>query len=335
MKKICIGIIGLGVGEQHAVAFQSDPRCQVAMLCDLSPSKLQTAHKRFPGSVLTQNADDIISNNSIDVVSIASYDNDHASQVIKTLKSGKHVFVEKPLCQTSGELRKIKDAWLANSKKSKIICNFVLRKAPLYLWLKKRIHEGGFGQIYAIDGEYLYGRIEKITHGWRKDITNYSVIKGGGIHLIDLILWLSGQRPSRIFVKGNRICTQKTLFKYNDYVTTVMVSPSDTIWRITSNFGCVHKHQHILKIFGTKASFIYDDAGPRLYHNRNAKTSPQSINLPSLPPDKGVLIPDLINAIVSQKKLTTDTQLIFDGMQITLAAEQSEKNRREESIEYL
>jgi predicted dehydrogenase len=67
----------------------------------------------------------------------------------------------------------------------------VLRAAPLYLWLQQEVKRGSFGEIYAFNGDYLYGRLHKITMGWRKEVSNYSVMLGGGIHLVDLMVWLT------------------------------------------------------------------------------------------------------------------------------------------------
>ena len=50
----------------------------------------------------------IFQNKNIDMISIASHDNYHFSQILLALKNKKHVFVEKPLCQTYQELEKIK-----------------------------------------------------------------------------------------------------------------------------------------------------------------------------------------------------------------------------------
>src|SRR5205807_9291260 len=124
------------------------------------------------------------------------------------------------------------------------------------------------------DLDYLYGRLQKITEGWRKNIENYSVIEGGGVHLIDLMLWLTGERPSFVWAAGNRISTKDTAFRYGDYAAATLQSPSGLVARITANFGCVHPHQHTMRIFGTKETFVYDDAGPRLRSNRDPDIMP-------------------------------------------------------------
>ena len=45
--------------------------------------------------------------------------------------------------------------------------------------------------------DYLYGRLQKITDDWRSRVADYSVMLGGGVHMVDLMLWLTGQRPTR------------------------------------------------------------------------------------------------------------------------------------------
>ena len=48
------------------------------------------------------------------------------------------------------------------------------------------------GRLYYLEGDYAYGRLPKILSGWRAEIPIYSVVHGGAIHIIDLLLWLGG-----------------------------------------------------------------------------------------------------------------------------------------------
>ncbi|MEI7982381.1 MAG: Gfo/Idh/MocA family oxidoreductase [Bacteroidota bacterium] len=335
MRRLRVGVIGLGVGEQHVQTYLQNPRCNVVAICDFSEEKLVLAEKQYPALYLTKNAQDLISNPDIDIISIASYDDAHADQVISALNAGKHVFVEKPLCQTLNQALQIKQVWYAQKTPLKLGCNLILREAPLYKWLKDQIQLGLFGHIYAFDGEYLYGRLQKITDGWRNNVKDYSVMEGGGIHMIDLMLWLTGQRPKTVFTAGNRLCSEGTKFHYNDFATSIMQFDSSMIGRITANFGCVHRHQHVIRIYGTEATFFYDDAGPRLHKSRDPDTTAQPINLSSRPETKGELIPALVSSILTQKTITDETQMIFDGISICAASDQAIKTQKQELIEYL
>lgn len=336
MKRLHVGIIGLGVGEQHVLAYQKNPACEVTAICDFSNEKLARAEKQFPGVSLGKDAAQLLLDPDIDVISIASYDDAHADQVIAALQNGKHVFCEKPLCQNLEQAARIKSVLDAKKEEHLCLsCNFILREAPLYAWLRGQIQAGTFGTIYAIDGEYLYGRLQKITDGWRNSIEDYSVMEGGGIHMIDLMLWLTGQRPASVVSAGNRICSQGTKFRYNDFATSIMQFESGMIGRITANFGCIHRHQHVIRLYGTLATFIYDDAGPRMHLSRDPEMPVTPITLAPLPATKGELIPRLISAILTKKDITHETQMIFDGISISIACDNAEKTQQQEMISYL
>lgn len=212
-----VAVIGLGVGEQHAMAYLRSQHCQLRWLHDFNREKSQQLVAKLGHGKVAESFEAIIEDKSVDIVSIASYDDAHFPQVVAALKAGKHVFVEKPLCNTQNELQSIKTIWSQNRRRH-LASNLVLRTAPLYLWLKEMIQRGDCGEIYAFDGDYLYGRLHKITDEWRKDVNDYSVMQGGGVHLVDLMLWLTEQKPVSVIATGNRICTAASNFRYHDFV---------------------------------------------------------------------------------------------------------------------
>ena len=85
-KTLKAGIIGLGVGEKHIEGYQSHPDCEVVALCDFSEVRLNECKEKYPDLKITRNAEEILQNPEIDVVSIASFDNYHYEQVMKALK---------------------------------------------------------------------------------------------------------------------------------------------------------------------------------------------------------------------------------------------------------
>ena len=324
-----IAVVGLGIGEQHAQAFATLPTCEVKLLIDIDRSRAEHLARKYPGSKPGSNIDEALDRDDIDVISIATFDDAHYEQVMQALLAGKHVFVEKPLCRTGAELSLIRATLIANPTLH-LASNLVLRGADLFRWLRDEIVRGAFGEIYAFDGDYLYGRLHKITDGWRGQTDNYSVMLGGGIHLIDLMLWLTGQRPVSVHAVGNRICTRDLAFRYDDFVAATMAFESGIIGRITANFGCVHHHQHAVRIFGTRKTFILDDAGPRLMSSRDPLeaghdiTPAQPIALASRPIHKGVLIPAFIEGIVTNRhSRTADGNAALDSIAVAVACDQA------------
>lgn len=317
-----VAVIGLGVGEQHARAYLSTGHCQIRWLYDFDLPKAKRLTEELGTGSAALDFESILRDPCVQVVSIASNDDDHFKQVIPALKAGKHLFVEKPLCRSLEELRTVKECWEKNGSRQ-LTSNLVLRAAPLYRWLKRKIEEGELGEIYAFDGDYLYGRLHKITEGWRKEVEDYSVIQGGGIHLVDLMLWLTSHRPVSVSAVGNRICTKGTPFRYNDYLSATFQFPSGLVGRITANFGGVHRHQHVVRIFGTKGTFIYDDQGPRLHTSRDPSVAPTALELPGLPASKGDLIPEFIELVLSGTDTRAETQHEFDVISSCVAVDRA------------
>lgn len=326
-------VIGLGVGEHHAVALTQDQRVRLTDIAELDQKKFSKFSEAHAGlSLRHRSAEDIIADEGIDFLSIASFDEAHFDQVMGGLKSGKHIFVEKPLCQTQEQLGEIYRAW--NKSKRGLSSNLLLRQAPLYVWLRDLIVRGELGEIYAFDGDYLYGRLPKIVEGWRSETQNYSVMEGGGIHIIDLMLGLCGVLPSHVQSAANKIVTRDMPFRYHDFHSSVFMFPNGLIGRITANFGCAHKHQHVIRIFGTKGTFIYDDMGARLHRGRDHEKAVEMIDAAPKPAHKGVLIPDFISDILAGD-VRARGQREFDLMSVVLAADAALSYNQPLEIEYL
>ena len=328
-----VAVVGLGVGEQHLRAYLGQNACRLRWVYDTDETRSQEIVRTYGVGTQAIDYNQVLDDPKTAIVSIASYDDAHAEQVVAALEAGKHVFVEKPLCRTPDELEKIRTAWMSN-RECHLRSNLVLRAAPLYRWLRDAIQNDVVGDVYALDGDYLYGRLEKITKGWRKNVSDYSVMQGGGVHMVDLMLWLTGQRPAAVFSSGNRISTVGTEFQFSDYVVANYSFDSGLIGRISANFGCMHRHQHVLRVFGTKASFVYDDQGPRLYETRDPSDGPKRISENPLPVDKGDLIPGFVRSILGNDDPALAVYREFSLIQTCLSADLSLRRGEEVHLEY-
>lgn len=332
-RTLGVAVVGLGVGEQHARAYASSGCCEVRWLLDHDPAKASALAREIGARSVAGDLGEVLADPSTDVVSIASYDDDHAGQVVASLSAGKHVFVEKPLCRSREELAAIRGAWKVSGGRH-LVSNLVLRGAPVYEWLAERIAAGEMGRIYAFDGDYLYGRIHKITEGWRKDVEDYSVMQGGGVHLVDLMFWLTGERPAFVTAAGNRIATAGTAFRYEDFMAASYEFPSGLVGRVTANFGCVHRHQHVIRVFGTRATFLYDDRGPRFHLSRSPEDPPVPIERQPLPPSKGVRIPEFVRGILEERDVRAETETDFAVVAACFAADRALREKRRVEIDY-
>lgn len=331
--RLGVGVIGLGVGRQHALAYAAIEGCDVVALCDRNRRLATDVAAEVGARAVTTDYRDLIRASDVQVVSIASQDDDHFEQAIGALRAGKHVFVEKPLCRTLAEVGEMKAQWL--SARRHLASNLVLRAAPLYRWLREAIADGRLGDIYAVDGDYLYGRLHKITDGWRKDVIDYSVLQGGGIHLIDLLLWLTRQRPASVTAMGTNVATRGSAFRYDDFAAATFKFPSGLIARISANFGCVHRHQHVLRVFGTKATFIHDDAGARLHETREPGVAPVHLPYSPVAATKGDLIPAFVKSVTAGGDPVDAGQHELDVISACLAADAALASGRTEEVTYV
>ena len=82
---IKVGIIGLGVGEAHLRSYQDIDDVQVKSICDIDNSRLETIADRYDIAYKFTDYRKLTEDPDIDVVSICSYDNHHAEQLILSL----------------------------------------------------------------------------------------------------------------------------------------------------------------------------------------------------------------------------------------------------------
>jgi predicted dehydrogenase len=334
MKKIInVGIIGLGVGKKHWETYEKDSSCKVVAIADFDKKKLNKYKKKFSRIKFVTDANKILKDKLIDLISIASYDNYHYDHIIKSIKNEKHIFIEKPLCLNYSEYFKIKKA-LLKKPKIKISSNLVLRNSPQFLKLKKKIDKKNLGDIYYMSGEYNYGRLQKITKGWRSKIPFYSVMHGGGLHIIDLMLWLIEKKVKKVIALGNNIMTKKTKFRFNDLVSSLIEFENGITANVTANFASVTDHHHTLSVYGKKGTFIqkYKDVTLRKSRNKNEKKI--IIKHQYLNKNKSFILKSFIKSIIYNKKPVVTKDDILRTMAVSLAVEKSVKSKKWEKVIY-
>src|SRR5258706_11869894 len=112
MKKYNVGIIGYGwVAGAHIPAINATTLGQVTAVCSarkLDPAQLSLKH----GGRITvyHELGEMLANPDIHIVSVCGFPSDHARQVIRAAKAGKHLIIEKPLCLSLKDLRAMQRA---------------------------------------------------------------------------------------------------------------------------------------------------------------------------------------------------------------------------------
>src|ERR1044072_1195592 len=99
---INVGVIGYGYwGPNLLRNFMAAPGSAVTSVCDLRDERLSSLGKLYPGIKTCSDATDLINDQQIDAVIIATPVSSHFDLAMSALKAGKHVLVEKPLAAKS------------------------------------------------------------------------------------------------------------------------------------------------------------------------------------------------------------------------------------------
>jgi predicted dehydrogenase len=332
-RPLAVGVIGLGVGARHLAAYAAHPDCRVAAMCDLDSDRAHQAAAAHSGVEVYRDAKTMLDRADLDVVSIASFDADHFAQTHAAVARGRHVFVEKPLCIGVAQMRALRAVAVARPEVV-IASNLVLRTAPAFVEMRRLVTSGALGQVYAFDGEYLYGRLSKITDGWRGHDAGYSPFVGGAIHLVDLMIDITGERPERVVATGSNICVRESDYPGDDFVAATFTHTSGMVGRITANFGSVTRHQHVVRVYGTQGTLISDDAGVRMFTQRDPGAPSRPLEFSPLSADKGALVAAFVDACLGRP---SELRGLDHELSVIAACAAADRSRKEEGwfdVEY-
>src|SRR5512137_628450 len=105
---ISLALIGIGRwGPNLLRNFTSMQDVSVEMVCDVDEKRLIQVEKRFPAIRRTTRPEEVIRNNDLDCVVIATPLATHFPLAIDALRAGHHVLVEKPLARSSSECEQL------------------------------------------------------------------------------------------------------------------------------------------------------------------------------------------------------------------------------------
>lgn len=152
--------------------------------------------RKFGFKTAATEADAIWGNPAINTVAIATRHNSHAQMVLAAIKSGKHVFVEKPLCLTLNELEAIQSAYLEYEKRSTenggnrlLMVGFNRRFAPQVVKMKELLESRR--EPKAIIITVNAGEIPADHWTQNQEIGGGRIV-GEACHFIDLMRFLVG-----------------------------------------------------------------------------------------------------------------------------------------------
>jgi predicted dehydrogenase/threonine dehydrogenase-like Zn-dependent dehydrogenase len=199
-----VGFIGAGSFAQGFLLphIERSQTTSLVSVCNSNGLNATNVARTFGFENATSDPSEVFKNDSINTVFIATRHNLHASLTAEALKSGKHVFVEKPLALNAAELGEIQNAYSTAAlagKEPTLLVGFNRRFAPHVRHIK-RFFENAVGP-YVMQYRVSAGYVPK-THWTRDPAEGGGRIIGEVCHFIDLMQFLTSSEPVRVFAES-------------------------------------------------------------------------------------------------------------------------------------
>ena len=188
-----LGVLGAGLFANAVLLPAIKKAGDINLVGIASSGGLHAQHsgKKYGFQYATSNDDEIINDPNINTVAILTRHDSHADLVVKALKAGKHVFVEKPLAINSNQLSVISKQ-LKKTDDCLLITGFNRRFAPL----AQQLHASLKGRNepmrvhYRVNAGYI-----PLNHWTQDPELGGGRIIGEACHFIDFITFLVGESP--------------------------------------------------------------------------------------------------------------------------------------------
>ncbi len=199
---IRVGLLGYGaIGHEHAAAIRRTPGLELALVCDLSPDRLEVAREFTPGVRTTSDPDEVTSAPDVDLVVVSTPPNTHGQWAITLLEAGKHVVLEKPMALTVAEC----DAAIeAAQRADRLLVVYQNRRFdPDFRAIADLIGADELGEVFHL--EAFVGAYQHPCNYWHSDAD----VSGGalfdwGSHIVDQILQLMPGEVATVTARNHK-----------------------------------------------------------------------------------------------------------------------------------
>lgn len=271
MKKYNVGIVGYGwVATAHIPAINASSLAQVTAVCSSRPLDAGELSARHGGNIAVyDDLAEMLANPDIHVVSICSYPNQHAAQIIQAAKAGKHLIIEKPLCLSLRDLRAL-EAALRKARVKCCVC-FECRFSSQFLATKAAIDQGLLGQLHYGEVDYYHGIgpwYGQFRWNIRKEAGG-SALLTAGCHALDALLLCLGNDVAEVTSYATK-SRSKTFapYEYPTSSVTILKFKDGAVGKCTASVDCLQPYYFHTHLVGSEGSLLDNK-----FHSQRLKTN--------------------------------------------------------------
>lgn len=244
MSNLRLGVVGLGYwGPNLARNFDALADCDVVWLCDGRTEQLERIGAQYPGARRTTDIGELLADDALDAVVLATPVPLHADHAVAVLEAGKHCFVEKPLAQSVADAERAVRA--ARHAGRVLMVDHLLEFHPGLERLKEIADSGELGEIH-----YIYGN--RLNLG--KLRADENALWSLGAHDVSVLLRLAGEEPVEWSARGECYMNPGV----EDVVFAFLRFPSGLSAHLHLSWLDPHKERRFT-VVGAKRMATFDD----------------------------------------------------------------------------
>lgn len=243
-QKINVVQVGVGNwGKNLLRNFYNNPHVHVKAVCDSSDAVLNRVKNDYPDVHTSATADPFYTAQDVDAVVIATQADTHFQYASRFLKSGKHVFVEKPMTLNLSDSEKLVE--LSKKQNKVLMVGHILEYHPAVVKVKELVDSGELGDIY-----YIYS--SRVNLGVVRQ--NENSLWSFAPHDISIVLMLIDQEPTHVISTGKAFLQPGI----EDVVFTTLHFSDKKMAHIHVSWLDPHKVRKIT-VVGSKKMAVLDD----------------------------------------------------------------------------
>jgi predicted dehydrogenase len=237
-----VGVVGLNYWGPN-LARNFDDLADLTWICDLDEERRSQLAARYPNARATESISDLLADETLDAVVVATPVPTHYDLAKQVLEAGKHVFVEKPPAMHAAEMDEL--VRLADDRGLVLMPGHLLLYHPGVLKLKELIDAGELGEVLCVYGNRQNLGIVR---------TNENALWSLGVHDLSVILYLLDEDPEVAIANGRDFLTPGV----EDVVFCYLRFPSGKIAHMHLSWLDPHKMRR-MTVVGREKMVVFDD----------------------------------------------------------------------------
>ena len=243
-ENVGLAVVGAGYWGPNLIRNAAETAgASLEVVCDLDEERLKKIGRRHPEARLVRNLDDVLQDDAVDAVIVATPAATHHELALRALRAGKDVLVEKPLAMTTAEAKQLVAAADEGHRVLMTGHTFIYNAAVRFI--RDLVVNGEIGEVlYIYSSRVNLGQV-------RKDV---NALWNVAPHDVSIANWVLGETPLRARAVGRSFLRPDI----EDVVFAVFEYPSGAIAHVHCSWLDPSKVRRTTFV-GSKKMVIYDD----------------------------------------------------------------------------